>query len=444
MGEAAETIGERLKRLRTERGLTQKEIAAPGVGHAYISRIEEGERNPSLRALRLLAENLGVTLEYLETGREIPLALEREYQLASAELELRLGSDPAEPGQTLRGLAAADPRGPSAARAHAALGIHAAERGEHGEAIERLEAATAGGIRPRERPDVYETLAGCYLATGAPTRGIALLERCLAATASDPILQTRYRVQLGLALHAVGDTQRARTLVEQAAALADEFASPRLRVYHYRALARAAWEKRAPEPALAHARRALALLEALDDTSQLAHSHRLCGELYGLEHEWERALRHLNRAERLLEQTGDTEQLGTVRAEQAKALAGLGLSEEALARASEAAQLLAADQRIAPAAEHALALAQGAAGDIDSADRSFLRASRAYEQRQQWRQAAAVAQDWGSALRQAHRPEQALDAFSRAALYTAREWSGGSTSEPTSAAGLNEDRRDTA
>jgi transcriptional regulator with XRE-family HTH domain len=67
MGEAAETVGERLRRLRTERGLSQKEIAAPGVGSAYISRIEEGERNPSLRALRLLAEKLGVTLEHLET-----------------------------------------------------------------------------------------------------------------------------------------------------------------------------------------------------------------------------------------------------------------------------------------------------------------------------------------------------------------------------------------
>jgi hypothetical protein len=72
--------------------------------------------------------------------------------------------------------------------------------------------------------------------------------------------------------------------------------------------------------------RALVLLEALDDARQLAHSHRVCGELCGLEHEWEQALRHLNRAERLLEQTGDTDQLGTVRAERpfiGQAVAGL-------------------------------------------------------------------------------------------------------------------------
>jgi transcriptional regulator with XRE-family HTH domain len=439
MGESAETVGERLKRLRTERGLSQKDISAPGVGHAYISRIEEGERNPSLRALRLLAEKLGVTLEHLETGREIPLALERGYQLASAELALRLGSD-AEAEQTLCELAAAELRNRRSGRARAALGIYAAERGEHEQAIAQLEAATAAGIRARERPDVYEALASCYLATGVSTKAIALLERCLATTAGDPILQIRYRAQLGGALHSSGDTQRARALVEQAAALADEFAAPRLRVFHYRALAQAAWEKPTPERALAHARRALALLEALDDARQLAHSHRLCGELCSLDHEWEQALHHLNRAERLLEQTGDSEQLGTVRAEQAKALAGLGHSDEALARAGEATDLLARDQRIAPAAEHALALAQAAAGDIDSADRSFLRASQAYEQRRRWRQAAGVAHDWGSALRQAHRPEQALDAFSRAALYTAREWSGSSTSGPgTSAPALPEE-----
>jgi transcriptional regulator with XRE-family HTH domain len=427
-----ETIGQRIARLRSERGLSQKDIAAPGVGHAYISRIEDGQRTPSLRALRVLAEKLGVTLEHLETGREIPLALEREYQLATAELELRLGGDgDGEAEQTLRELAAAQPRNPSSARARAALGIHAAAQGEQEQAIEQLEAATAAGIRARERPDVYEALAGCYLATGASIKGIALLERCLAATASDPILQTRYRAQLALALHASGDTQRARVLVEQAAELADEFAAPRLRVFHYRALAQAAWAARAPEPALAHARRALALLEALDDTRQLASSHRLCGQLHGLEHHWEQALRHLNRAERLLEQTGDTEQLGIVRAEQAKALAGLGFSDEALARAGEAAELLARDQRIAPAAEHALALAQAAAGDIDSAHQTFLRATQAYEHSQQWRHAAAVAHDWGTALHRAHRPEQALDAFSRAARYTARDWSGATAAEPS-------------
>src|SRR5581483_4633686 len=60
-----ETIGQRLKRLRLERGLSQRELAAPGVSYAYISRIEAGTRQPSVKALRRLAAKLGVTAEYL-------------------------------------------------------------------------------------------------------------------------------------------------------------------------------------------------------------------------------------------------------------------------------------------------------------------------------------------------------------------------------------------
>jgi Helix-turn-helix len=42
----------------------------PGVSYAYISRIEVGQRNPSVKALRKLAAALGVAPEWLETGIE--------------------------------------------------------------------------------------------------------------------------------------------------------------------------------------------------------------------------------------------------------------------------------------------------------------------------------------------------------------------------------------
>ena len=63
-----ETVGNRLGRLREERGLSQRELSEPGVTYAYISRIEAGVRRPSLTALRKLATTLGVTALYLETG----------------------------------------------------------------------------------------------------------------------------------------------------------------------------------------------------------------------------------------------------------------------------------------------------------------------------------------------------------------------------------------
>jgi transcriptional regulator with XRE-family HTH domain len=64
-----ESIRERLRRLRIERGLAQRELAGPGVSYAYVNRIEHGQRNPSIRALRTIAAQLGVLPEYLETGK---------------------------------------------------------------------------------------------------------------------------------------------------------------------------------------------------------------------------------------------------------------------------------------------------------------------------------------------------------------------------------------
>src|SRR5882672_12966989 len=88
---AGETIGERLKRLRLEQGFSQRELAAPGVSYAYISRIEAGTRQPSVKALRRLAAKLGVTAEYLETGSQLGPEEERELLLSDLELAVRLG-----------------------------------------------------------------------------------------------------------------------------------------------------------------------------------------------------------------------------------------------------------------------------------------------------------------------------------------------------------------
>src|SRR6266571_7346700 len=122
----AESIGRRLKRLRLERGLSQRELSSPGVSYAYISRIEAGARTPSVKALRMLAKKLGVSVEYLETGRDLRDTDERELRLADAELELRLANDTAEAERKLASVlddatAAGDTF--SALRARIALGL---------------------------------------------------------------------------------------------------------------------------------------------------------------------------------------------------------------------------------------------------------------------------------------------------------------------------------
>jgi len=67
-----ETVGQRLKRLRLKRGLSQRDLSAPGISYAYISRIEADVRTPSVKAMRRIASKLGVTVEHLETGEPTP------------------------------------------------------------------------------------------------------------------------------------------------------------------------------------------------------------------------------------------------------------------------------------------------------------------------------------------------------------------------------------
>src|SRR5213592_1218600 len=127
-----ESIAARLRRLRIERGLSQRDLSSPGVSYAYISRIEAGARRPSVKALRQLARKLGVSVEYLETGSDLRDVDERELRLADAELKLRLVDDPAAARATIQeildGAVGAGDTG-SALRARIALGLAEAGAG---------------------------------------------------------------------------------------------------------------------------------------------------------------------------------------------------------------------------------------------------------------------------------------------------------------------------
>lgn len=70
-------LGVRVKDLRKERGLTLDELAGrAGVSRAMISKLERGEKNPTLVIAARLAEGLGVSLSRLagvEERREVVL-----------------------------------------------------------------------------------------------------------------------------------------------------------------------------------------------------------------------------------------------------------------------------------------------------------------------------------------------------------------------------------
>jgi transcriptional regulator with XRE-family HTH domain len=83
-------LGRRLRDLRRGRGLTLEELAGlSGVSRAMISKLERGEKNPTLVVAAKLAEGLGVTLSQLagmEERREV-VVVPRERRMVMRDPE---------------------------------------------------------------------------------------------------------------------------------------------------------------------------------------------------------------------------------------------------------------------------------------------------------------------------------------------------------------------
>jgi transcriptional regulator with XRE-family HTH domain len=427
-----ETIGARVRRIRLARGMSQRALSGPGVSYAYVSRIEAGKRNPSVKAIRLLARKLGVTADYLETGERIPEAKERELRIADAELELRLDRDVERAEAIFSAVIDEQPGSASEARARAALGILASRRGHNAQALRQLEAAIdSPSISPERRSDVYETLARVYLAIGTPSNALILLERCLEHVTEhapdDATLQVRYRTFLGETFSALGQLDRARDLLAEAVERAEGYTLPSARVALYWSHARVAWMQADSDAALDYVARAIGLLDASDDTMQLARAHLLSAQISNLDGRPTEAGRHLAQADRLLALGSDSDDIGILRAEQAKHAAKNGQPRRALALAREAVSALEGDARFAATAWHALAVAQASAGDLQAAESTFGRALDRLTERRQWREAAVTARDWSAALREAGREAEAYDLLERALFLELREKGAGAT-----------------
>ena len=84
-------VGRRLKEARVAAGLSQRQLSFPGCSAAYISRLEAGDRVPSLQLLRKLALKLSADEEYLATGVE--RVEQAPPELVEAEVVRRLGND---------------------------------------------------------------------------------------------------------------------------------------------------------------------------------------------------------------------------------------------------------------------------------------------------------------------------------------------------------------
>jgi tetratricopeptide (TPR) repeat protein len=430
LGEAwtePESIGQRLRRLRLERNLSQRELSSPGVSYAYISRIEAGARRPSVKAIRQLARKLGVSAEYLETGSDLREVDERELRLADAELELRLGDDPEQAERLIQAVldgavAAGDTT--TAVRARAALGLVAARAGRSAEAAESLEAAVdAGPLSPARRPDVFVALGQAYALLGDHRRAVELFERCLVQieeeAPDDAAGQVHFATHLASALAELGNLDRAESVLHDALARADDGGDVLSSARRLWSLARAQERRGDLAAALECIRRAIALLEVNDDALHLGRAYLLCGTIMVAAGKAEEAGATLGSAERLLGPRSDPLDLANLRIMQAKRAAALQRPTEAQGLARDALALLGDDQ---PAergvALGVLAAAMAQQGEPD-ADDAFKRAAKLLDGHGDRVERADTYRAWARYLRNAGRDSEALDVLDRAAQLAA-------------------------
>ena len=329
----AVAAGRRLKEARLAAGLSQRQLAFPGCSAAYISRLEAGQRVPSLQLLRKIAARLSADEDYLATGvaRERP----RPAELVEADVALRL--DELDTARELfdRVLkTTADPR--SRAEALAGLGRLAFRQGDPAQAVESIEQAlqTAPALASTS-PGLVETLGKAYAAKGELESAIAVFERGAASAvqAGDSLARTRCEIWLANALIDSGGFGRAEELLGGALARSEDTLDPAQRARIYWSQSRLHTLKGDQDAAARFARKTLELLELGEDVYNTARAHQLLAFIAVERGRGDEALDHVERGLALLGDGASPVEVAKFRIEEARALVLLGRDDDAGAAA---------------------------------------------------------------------------------------------------------------
>jgi tetratricopeptide (TPR) repeat protein len=420
-----EGIAQRLRRLREERGLSQRQVAEPGLTGAYICRIEAGERRPSVKALRLIAPRLGVSPEYLESGRE---RADLEARVIDAELDLRLGERESALEQFRSLLSELEQMGERTLveRARIGLALGRADEGGHEEAATLLEAILDRGSTPVPiRPDLYAALGRAYAAAGEPGRAVELFEYCLSeirrAEIVDPDLYVRFATYLSYALTDIGDIAGANKVLVEALASAPRLTDPYSRIRLYWSLGRLYGVQGPPELAIAYYRKAIAALEVTEDRLHLARAHEACASALLDQQKPKDARAHLETAEEIYGSTADPSLRGSLKVEWARLEIQSGHTAEARRLALDALDLLEAggpDTDDIGDAWRTLAETLAATGENDHAESAYKHAITALSAGAPVKYLADAHRSYADFLHSQGRDREAFAHMKRAATVT--------------------------
>ncbi|MCP2340486.1 helix-turn-helix domain-containing protein [Actinomadura rupiterrae] len=192
-------VGERVRNLRLTRRLSQAQLAGHDLSDSYISLIESGKRTPTPTVLRMLAERLGCTPEYLAEGVEPEQRAHLEVRERHAHLAL-LAGDPRGAASVFEDVIkrSDDPDLTARAREGQAHALEQLGRVEDAIALfeELREQAERDPGRTSWLPPVI-SLARCYHAVGDLGQAIALGERTFARLDELGLARGHERIEVG-------------------------------------------------------------------------------------------------------------------------------------------------------------------------------------------------------------------------------------------------------
>ncbi|MFD9377947.1 tetratricopeptide repeat protein [Streptomyces sp. NPDC059999] len=413
-------IGSRVHRLRTERGLTQRQLAEPTYTPAYISTLESGRVRPSEAALRFLAERLGTSYEELATGRPPHLATELRLALTDAQRALATGAADEAAVHYRRLLTDAEQLDLTPERAEALLGLGdcALESGElasataHFEAAERLLAdePLPRRARPIRGRAVAHLLAGelryaCYLLEST-------IDELNAGGLGDPeALVLLYAAVIGPYID-MGAHARAARAAELALALAPHVQDPALVAGMHRQVARTFLAEGRVVDADASLAKAQSVYRQLRLRTDLAHCHWMRGYVQAQNGELTAAEVELRTARDMLSAKRAALYTAQVEVELADVLRRLGRHDEAAGLLSAVLELGDSHGAVhAGGAHRLLGLIAEERGEVESAEEHYVQALALLERSGATGDLADLCRLLGDLLRRTGRIEAALDAY---------------------------------
>lgn len=427
----SEKIGQRIRRLRHEHGLTQAALAGERLSESYVSLIESGRRTPTDEVLEYLAQTLGCSVEILKGVDQVSDAAQAEMLIRRAEWETESGQSQAALRHLQQGITLASTLDlPAlATRGRAARAKALEMTGQLSQAAAEWETLLAEATsNPRNSWTIPATVAlsRCYRELGDLDRAIEIGEtfwRNLSDPSFAAPLGHEDKVVVGATLLGayleLGDRTRSNQLAAQLITLAETADTPKATGAAYWNAALAAQAEGRIAEALRLAERAQA---SMAQTQDVRNKARLQTALAGLHLRMdpphiEQALHLLHSAEPVLAQFGSTIDLCYCRTELARAHLQTGDYQQARAIATDLLNQL--DNTATLPIESArtlmvLAAANAALQDHTNAHRATLHAAEILEQAGATRQAASSWTELAELCIEVGQTDQAIQAYRKA------------------------------